>query len=215
METRLLFVRHAESICGVEGVFGGPRGCRGLTELGHRQAASVGQRLAAELQDPQLVSVYSSTLRRAVETASAISAAFGVVPAQDCGLCTWHVPDRADGQPKGFVQAENAVAGGGIYRPFETGNETWAELVVRGSRAMIEIAERHRSQTVILVGHSETVEVSFHALGMLPLYRSFDLRVGLGSVTEWVTDQDPTLWPPARWTLVRFNYVVPLIRDLS
>ncbi len=149
--------------------------------------------------------MYSSTLRRAIETAAAISAALDVVPAQDCGLCTWHVPDWADGQSKQLVQAEHALPGGGIYRPFETGNETWAELVARCSRAILDIADRHRNTTVILVGHAETVEVSFHALGLLPLYRSFDLRLSLASVTEWVTDQDPTRWPPARWTLARFN----------
>jgi broad specificity phosphatase PhoE len=205
METRLLFVRHAESVCGVEGVFGGPHSCRGLTAPGREQAARLGKRLAAELQDAPRVSVYSSTLRRAVETAAVIAAALDVAPAQDCGLCTWHVPDWADGQPKQLVQAEHALAGGGIYRPFETGNETWAELVARVSRAVLDIADRHRNATVVLVGHSETVEVSFHALGMLPLYRSFDLRIGLASVTEWATDQDPTAWPPARWTLARFN----------
>ncbi len=59
--------------------------------------------------------------------------------------------------------------------------------------------------TVILVGHAETVEISFNALGLLPVHRPFDLKVPPASITEWVTDQDPTQWPPPRWTLVRFN----------
>jgi probable phosphoglycerate mutase len=54
-------------------------------------------------------------------------------------------------------------------------------------------------------GHSETVEMSFHALGLLPLYRSFDLTVAPASVTEWQTTAAPTAWPPPRWTLTRFN----------
>ena len=201
----MLSVRHAESVSGVEGTFGGPHGCRGLTAPGREQAEKLGRRLAAELRDTPHASVYSSTLRRAIETAAVIAAALEVAPAQECGLCTWHVPDTADGQPKQLFQAEHALSGGGIYRPFEAGSETWAELVSRGSRAILDIADRHQNATVILVGHSETVEVSFHALGLLPLYRSFDLRVGLASVTEWVTDQDPTAWPPPQWTLTRFN----------
>jgi hypothetical protein len=85
--------------------------------------------------------------------------------------------------------AQHAVVGGGIFRPFERGNETWAELVVCCSRAIVDIATRHQGRTVVIVGHSETVEISFHALGLLPLYRSFDLRVAPASVTEWQTDQ--------------------------
>jgi len=151
------------------------------------------------------VSVYSSTLPRAIQTAAAIAAAFGVTSVQDCRLCTWHVPDYADGQRTEDFWSRHAVAGGGIFRPFELDNETWAELVVRTGRAMVDIADRHRGTTVIVVGHAETVESSFHALGMLPLYRSFDLRVAPASVTEWSTDQDPTGWPPPRWTLLRFS----------
>jgi probable phosphoglycerate mutase len=61
----------------------------------------------------------------------------------------------------------------------------------------------------VLVGHSETVSTSFHALGQLPLMRSFDLLVSPASITEWITDDYPAQWPPARWTLVRFNDVQP------
>jgi hypothetical protein len=57
--------------------------------------------------------------------------------------------------------------------------------------------------TTVLVGHSETVSASFHALGMLPLYRSFDLLIAAGSITEWLTDGDPTSYPPPRWALAR------------
>jgi probable phosphoglycerate mutase len=100
MDTRLLYVRHAEPVCGIEGVFGGPQGCRGLTEQGRDQATMLGKRFASELHDAGQVSVYSSTLRRAIETAAAISASLDVAPAQDCWLCTRHVPDWADRQPK-------------------------------------------------------------------------------------------------------------------
>jgi probable phosphoglycerate mutase len=205
VRTRLLFVRHGESVHTVEGFVGGPRTCRGLTDRGRDQARTLGLRLATELADAAPVSVYSSTLRRAVETATAISRALGVAPAQDCGLCTWHVPDYADGLPNADFHAQHGVPGGGVFRPFERDNETWAELVVRCSRTILDIAERHHGTTVVVVAHAETVEVSFHALGLLPLYRSFDLWVAPASVTEWRTDQHPTEWPPPRWTLTRFS----------
>jgi broad specificity phosphatase PhoE len=110
-----------------------------------------------------------------------------------------------DGLPTTRVHADHTIAGGGVFRPFEEGNESWAELVVRASRAIMDIAHRHRGGTVVLVGHSETVECSFHALAAQPLYRAFDLNVPPASVTEWATHDDPTGWPPARWTLYRFG----------
>jgi 2,3-bisphosphoglycerate-dependent phosphoglycerate mutase len=69
----------------------------------------------------------------------------------------------------------------------------------------MDIAHQHYGSTVVLVGHSETVEGSFHALAAQPLYRAFDVKVAPASVTEWVTDNNPTSWPPPRWTLCRFN----------
>ena len=204
MPTRLVLVRHGESVHSVDGVVGGPRGCRGLTPRGHEQARAVAARLAAEIVDGP-VAVYSSTLRRAVETAQPIGAAFGAAPVADCGLCTWHVPPAADGMPTAGFQAAHAVDGGGVFRPFERDNETWAELVVRVGRSMMDSAHRHRGGTVVLVGHSETVECSFHALAAQPLHRAFDLTVGPASVTEWTTGGDPTAWPPPRWTLRRFG----------
>lgn len=205
MPTRLVFIRHADSVHKVKGVVGGPLGCQGLTDLGQQQARGLAGRLANELAAAGPVAVYSSVLRRAVETASPIAAALGVSAAEDCGLCTWHMPPQFDGLPIARVQADHAVAGGGVFRPFEEGNESWAELVVRVSRSIMDIANRHGGDTVVLVGHAETVECSFHALAGQPLHRAFDLKVAPASVTEWATDDDPTAWPPARWTLHRFS----------
>ncbi|MFI0792320.1 histidine phosphatase family protein [Micromonospora rubida] len=207
MRTRLLFVRHGESVHRVEGVVGGPHGCRGLTDAGHHQAHRLAGRLRDELAAAGPVAVYSSVLRRAVETAWPIAGALGVSPVADCGLCAWHTPPYADGLPATRFQTDHATAGGGVFRPFEEGNETWAELVVRVSRAIMDIAHRHRGGTVVLVGHTETVEGSFHALAAQPMFRAFDVAVAMASITEWTTDDDPTGWPPARWTLRRFSDV--------
>ena len=205
MRTRLIFVRHGESVHSVEAVVGGAQGCRGLTELGHEQARLLAGRLAEDLAADGPVAVYTSVPRRAVETAQPIAAALGTNPVQDCGLCTWHVPSYADGMPTARFQADHAIPGGGVFRPFEEGNESWAELVIRASRAIMDIAHRHRGGTAVLVGHTETVNSSFHALAAQPLHRAFDLKVAPASITEWTTDDDPTAWPPARWTLCRFS----------
>jgi probable phosphoglycerate mutase len=201
MATRLLFVRHGDSWHKLDGVLGGPATCRGLTPLGRSQAAGVVDRLGH-----QPSAVYSSTIPRAVETAAIIGAALGLSSTEDCGLCTWHSPAYADGMPVAEYHRRHALPGGGVFRPFQEGNESWAELVVRTSRAIIDIADRHRDATALIVAHAETVNASFHALGQQPLYREFDLDVGPASITEWSTTDDPTAGiPPARWTLHRFN----------
>jgi len=205
MPTRLVFVRHGESVHSVEGVVGGPEGCRGLTAVGHQQARRLAGRLAEDLAGDGPVSVYSSVVRRAVETARPIAAGLGVDLVQDCGLCTWHTPSYADDMPTAEFQADHAIAGGGVFRPFEQGNESWAELVVRVGRAIVDIAHRHRGSTTVIVGHAETVTTSFHALAAQPLFLGFDVKVAPASTTEWITGEDPTGWPPARWTLCRFS----------
>jgi broad specificity phosphatase PhoE len=204
MRTRLIFVRHGESVHSVRDVVGGPHGCQGLTETGRAQADAVAARLARTLDGP--VAVYASVLPRAVQTGRAVAAAFGTELVEDCGLCTWHSPPYADGMPKKRFVGEYGVEGGGTFRPFQDGNESWAELVTRTGRTIMDIAHRHRGGTAILVGHTETVNASFHALGAQPLYRAFDLVVAPASTTEWTTDGDPTGWPPPRWSLHSFAH---------
>lgn len=198
-------MRHGESVHSAQRIVGGPKACQGLTPLGHEQARNAARRLAAELATDGPVAVYSSTLRRAVETAQPIAEALGASVVEECGLCTWHAPPYADGMPVQRFQAEHGVAGGGVFSPFERGNETWAELVARVGRSIMDIAHRHRGGNVVIVGHTETVNAAFDALGGQPLYRAFDLVVANGSVTEWATADDPTGWPPTRWSLFRFS----------
>ncbi|HEY0500633.1 MAG TPA: histidine phosphatase family protein [Kutzneria sp.] len=191
---RLLLVRHGESDHTL-------RGPEGLTPLGRQQAEAVAERLAVE--GP--VVVYSSTEVRAIETAAVIAERLGVGVTQDCGLCTWHTPPEADGLAAAEFQRRFGIAGGGVFRPFETGNETWAELVLRVSRTLLGLAARHRDETVIAIGHTETVGASFAVFGNQPLLRDFDVAVAPATITEWTTDGDPTAWPPPRWALRRLG----------
>lgn len=81
--TILALVRHGESSWIAEGRFQG-RGDPPLSELGQRQAAAVGARLAAPSRMPSLpvpdaapLAIWHSPLRRAAQTARAIHAARG------------------------------------------------------------------------------------------------------------------------------------------
>lgn len=205
METRLILVRHGASHHKEDGTVGGPRGCRGLTDVGRDQAGALAQRLVRELPD-RPAALYSSVIPRAIETAEIVAAALGhpeVV--QDCGLCTWHSPAHADGKLWADYRRESSLTTGGIYRPFEDGNESWSELVSRVGRSLETIVARHAGATTVIVSHAETVNAALIVFGALPLALPFDIAVGPTSITEWTTDGDPAAWPRPRWTLVRLN----------
>ena len=124
-----------------------------------------------------------------------------LTPVHDCGLCGYHLDDSLDGLSWERIRAEfqhrdeSGRPDGGVFVPFEEGNESWAELVARVGRALTGLATRHAGGTVLAVMHKESVEASLIAFGALPLYRDFDVEIGRASITEWVTDDDPaTPW---------------------
>jgi probable phosphoglycerate mutase len=208
--TRLILIRHGQSWHKVRGVVGGPKGDTGLTERGRAQAGQLRDRLA-RWPDLAGAALYSSVLPRAVETATIIAPAFGATaPTQHCGLCTYHFPATADGMPVDEFQRVLGRPGGGVYRPFEEGNESWAQLLARVGAALFEIAIANAGRTAVLAGHNETIQASLTALGELPIRRHFDVGFADTSITEWTTEGDPAgVGPPAwalpRWTLVRLN----------
>jgi 2,3-bisphosphoglycerate-dependent phosphoglycerate mutase len=208
LSTRIILVRHGESQHKVAGVTGGPRSCKGLTETGRQQAARLRDRFASGSRWIPPLHIYTSVLPRAIETAHILAEAIGKTPDavhQDCGLCSWHIPAEVDGMSVTEFQQQFAVPGGGVFRPFEAVSESWAEMVSRTGRALSGLAQKHQGETTLVVAHAEVVEISLIVFGSLPLARAFDVQVGNTSLTEWITDEDTFAWPPARWTLVRFN----------
>ncbi|CAN5397638.1 hypothetical protein BH09CHL1_BH09CHL1_03330 [soil metagenome] len=209
--TRLLLVRHGASYHKEEEIVAGPNGCRGLTDAGRAQAASLAARFARETENHP-IAIYTSIIPRAIETAAIVAETLGGFEViQDRGLCTWITPDFADGMKWTDYQGEHSLAGGGVYRPFERGNESWGELVVRVGRALEEIASRHANQTVLIVAHSETVRAAQIVFGNLPLSMDFDMQVSPTSITEWITNGDPDAWPRPRWSLIRANDTAHLL----
>ena len=210
METRLILIRHGQSWHKLRGVVGGPRGCTGLTDLGREQAGRLWDRLARQ---PALAgaALYSSTIPRAVETATIVAPALGATaPVRHPGLCSYLIDPAADGLPLDEYRRRFGARGGGVYRPYEEGTEAWGQLLVRVGAALHEIAIACAGRTAVLVVHNETVQASLTAIGELPIRRHFEVAIAETGVTEWATADDPGAggppdWPMARWTLVRFN----------
>ena len=186
----------------------GPRSCQGLTDLGREQATRLRERLCRSSQITLPVHIYASVVPRAIETAHILAEAFGEEQREireECGLCSWLVPAPCDGMPVTEFQQNLAAPGGGVFRPFESVSETWAELSARTGRSLWSIAQRHCGETAVVVAHRETVVASLIAFGNLPLRPAFEVDVANASLTEWHTEEDPSAWPPACWTLARFN----------
>ena len=93
--SRLLLVRHGESLAQAEGFVGGPRGCKGLSEKGRRQVEALRDRWRHRA--PEADVLVSSTLPRAVETAEILNEVLGhpeIVRIED--LCEIR-PGESDG----------------------------------------------------------------------------------------------------------------------
>jgi probable phosphoglycerate mutase len=152
--TRLLVVRHGH----VEGM--SPERFRGrrdvdLSDLGARQAQATAQGIAARWHP---VALYTSPLRRCLQTAAAIGAACGgLTPAVlddlndvHYGDWEWHTHDEVRARwPELF---ECWFAAPQLVR-FPRG-ESFQDLLARMANVLRWVRERHADETVVVVGHS-------------------------------------------------------------
>jgi probable phosphoglycerate mutase len=151
--TRIVLVRHGH----VEGI--APERFRGrrdvsLSGLGLQQAGATAQRIAADWR-PQVT--YASPLQRCLQTAEAICAACSVplmtlpeLNDLDYGDWEWctheHVRDRWPELYQLWRAAPQLLR-------FPNG-ESLSELLARSCEVLRLVLERHRHQTVVVVGHS-------------------------------------------------------------
>ncbi len=197
--TRLVLIRHGEARAALDRVVAGERGCKGLTELGRRQAEMLRDRLA---RTGELVAdvLMASTLPRAVETAEIIAPALGRPDiVRDCDLCELH-PGEAD--TLGWDEYEQRYGVDMVANPFEPmspGGESLAEFNLRVGRALTRLVSEHEGRSVVVACHGGVVMGSMISFLGLPSQRqaSADLVVTNTSITEWERE--------GRWRLVRFN----------
>lgn len=206
--TRLVLVRHGESVATVKRIVGGPRSCTGLSELGRRQSAALRDRLArtGEIKADALI---SSALPRASETAEVIAPALG-------GLDVVRVEDLREHDPgpelDGLPWAEVTVGKDPLqwenepYLAGFPGGETIAEFHLRAATALHNVLAEHVGRTVVVVTHGGVVDVAVRSLFRLPLVGGFHLWTLNASLTELSRRDEPD----ERWVLRRYNDVAHL-----
>jgi 2,3-bisphosphoglycerate-dependent phosphoglycerate mutase len=157
-QTRIVLVRHGESLAQERRVVGG-HGCEGLSTLGLRQAEALRDRLAASGELVGVTALYSSVMARAVQTARIVAPALGDLEIeQDCGFCEGHPSAESDGMAwEEFDQRWPAPAEWSPDVAREPGGESYAQMRARVSARFDRLAERHRGETVVVVCHGGVV----------------------------------------------------------
>lgn len=135
---------------------------RPLTDLGRRQAEELADRLA----DTELDAVYSSDLRRAVETAEAVARRRGLAvkttrDLREVDVGAWSGLTRADVEarfPEAYARWLEGAEG------WDDG-ETYEQLGTRVVRSIKEIAAKHEGGRVLVVAHGGTIR-AIHAAAL-------------------------------------------------
>lgn len=150
---RIVLVRHGH----VEGIeptrFRGRRDVD-LSELGVRQAQATARRIAQQWRPS---AIYSSPLRRCIQTAEAIAAALGLSIAVLDDLNDLHYGDwewRTYEEVRARWPAMFACWFAAPHMVRFPNGESLQDLVARSSNVIRLVRERHAQETIIVVGHS-------------------------------------------------------------
>lgn len=189
MTTRIVLVRHAEAVCNVADVFAGHAGCAGLTDRGRAQLSSMADMVRTLVDPDSRPLVVSSAMRRAVETAGAVTAALGMPAAAPalCELCERH-PGELEGTANARVRELDA------RDALPASVESRAAFLMRARRALRRLANDYTGRTVVVVTHGGIIAASFWVFGGLPGRLPFRVQPANASVTEWSCDDESDEW---------------------
>ncbi|MGH3831316.1 MAG: histidine phosphatase family protein [Pseudonocardiaceae bacterium] len=207
--TRLILARHGQAHCNAAGVIGGRRGCTGLTEHGRHQARLLAGRLGADHADKPFTAAYTTPLPRTRQTADVITDTIALPVTTVDDLRETDYGD-ADGQPwSQVVAAFGRIPAQYPDHPIAQGAESWTTYLRRATAALRAILARHTGESVLVIGHGETVTAAAHLfLGLAAdIQASAAFAVHYASITTW--EHQPLSWtrPEAgwRWALLCHN----------
>ena len=188
----LVVARHGEAEY-VDTVFSDEGGT--LTAAGRTQAAG----LAEQLLDRRIAHVWCSDAARAVQTAEIVAGRLGVTVTTRKTLREVDVGELA-GRPFSAT-AVTAVTdrwfAGDLAVAFP-GGESGHDVVARYADALAEIADLHRGETVVVVGHEHAASISLPSLARHVPGSAADLRrLDNCEYAELVADSDD--WALTRW----------------
>jgi probable phosphoglycerate mutase len=178
----LILVRHGQSEANAAGLLVG-RTDSALTALGQRQAARIGEALAAG-HAGQPVRVITSPLSRARDTAAIVAAAYGAAPPQIEERLIELDYGELDGQrPADLAQGMWAAwRSDPTWRP--PGGETLADLHARLDPLWVSLVTEAADGDVIAVTHVSPIKAAVAwVLGSGPEL-AWKLSLGVGAITR-------------------------------
>jgi broad specificity phosphatase PhoE len=185
--TRVLFLRHCQSVDNAAGILSSEPPGAGLTDLGREQAEAA----LAALRSAPVAAVYASTARRAVETAEIVAKGFPLdLPVQrEDGLIEYGVGvlERSSNSAAGRKSQEvlrRWIVDGDLDAKLPLG-ETGRSVVARFQASMERIAKTHAGETVIVVTHVGTMTIGLVSLcADLPAERVWGRPLTHGTTVE-------------------------------
>lgn len=216
--TRVVLVRHGESLAQERRVVGGHLGCKGLSERGRRQVTALRDRLTGTGELAGASALYSSVMARAVETAQILAPALGDLEVRpECGFCENH-PGEGDGMDVAEYDRRWPFPADWTPRSRrDPGAESFEEMGERVRTGLDALIERHPGETVVVACHGGVV---VHAmLRWLDIAPDDRERAWVNpvnsSLTEWHFSPNPFWKDTLPVELVRFNDHAHLHGDLA
>ena len=190
--TRLVLVRHGETVWHAENRYAGGSSDIDLTDRGREQAAALGRWAAGGQVDALVV----SPVRRARETAAPIAEATGLeaVVEEELREVDFGV---AEGRTLAEVAAEDPelvarFRADPAAHPFP-GSEPPAQAAARAAAALRRVAAAHPGGRVVVVAHNTLLRLALCDLLGLPVggYRRLFPRLETAALTEVALPPDP------------------------
>ena len=198
--TRLLLIRHGESVSTVDRCIGGPRTCRGLSPLGHQQAERLRDRLATTGEVDAEV-LYSSQYPRALQTAAILAPALGgLAVVEDAGFGEHDPGELCDGMS--YAEFTERYGNREWDDPFAEsfpGGETIAAFHFRVGLALHHAVTTHAGRSIVIACHGGVIDAVFRILLHAPPTGSFQLHTLNTALTEF------EVAGPRTWKLHRYN----------
>ena len=167
--TTLIVVRHGQSVSNVNGTFTGHMDSP-LSELGVLQA----RKSADYLKNKQIDVIYSSDLKRAMQTAEPLASAKNIEIIPDRRLreiCGGDWEGKCGAEIEKLYPENYAIWKQDVYRSTPDGGESFLDVAKRMNDFLDEILQKHRGETVALFSHALAVRSLACKWFSLPLDR--------------------------------------------
>jgi len=164
--TRLFLIRHGQSAGNAEGRFGG-HGPTPLSDLGRRQAENTARLLAKE----GIQAIYSSDLKRAVETAEALAAKVDLKIHKSDAFRERHVgvlegltfDESKEQHPDDYYALVNRNVNHVI-----SGGESYRHLLRRITSKLHDVLRHHQGERIAIYSHTGAIcFMTLHLMGAI------------------------------------------------